>query len=329
MKTLRNVVLGVILCLPILLFCYWMGGRKEPSTTSVAAARTPEAPVTVQMPVATPDPRVEIKPFRWSQLESPDYRTYVKNLRNIGCPEPTLRAIVTADMDAKYWRRGDDLEKKLGQISQGSWVVQLSSFDEAQALKAELQKLPEDESAEIAGLLGLRSVDESGLAAAVAVSQTPGNDNQAAALRTRPGAPAGDSTATVAVSGVSTGGDAADSTATVPTANQSAVPMLKSSLNGFLAQLPAAPKSASMPLVFQSIEQTKAGSSPSAVQAVNDLRQSFIDTVSSSGQNPSDPAYQQVWQQAQAQNDQMILPDLGYNAYMDYYVAQYQNSLGQ
>jgi hypothetical protein len=34
----------------------------------------------------------------WRQVETPDYRTYVQNLRAIGCPEQTIRDIVSADV---------------------------------------------------------------------------------------------------------------------------------------------------------------------------------------------------------------------------------------
>jgi hypothetical protein len=34
----------------------------------------------------------------WNQVEAPDYPTYIRNLRAIGVPEPTIRDIVTADV---------------------------------------------------------------------------------------------------------------------------------------------------------------------------------------------------------------------------------------
>ena len=37
--------------------------------------------------------------FRWSQVESEDYRTYITRLRSIGCPEQTIRDIIIADVD--------------------------------------------------------------------------------------------------------------------------------------------------------------------------------------------------------------------------------------
>jgi len=41
----------------------------------------------------------------WSHVESPDYTTYIANLRSIGCPEPTIRDIIIADVNALYARR--------------------------------------------------------------------------------------------------------------------------------------------------------------------------------------------------------------------------------
>src|SRR5882757_2123017 len=43
--------------------------------------------------------------FTWQQLESPDYQAYVTNLRDVGCPEQTIRDIIIADVNAMYTRR--------------------------------------------------------------------------------------------------------------------------------------------------------------------------------------------------------------------------------
>jgi len=40
--------------------------------------------------------------FKWSQIESEDYNVYVNNLRAIGCPEVTIRRIVTAELTENY-----------------------------------------------------------------------------------------------------------------------------------------------------------------------------------------------------------------------------------
>jgi LysM repeat protein len=43
--------------------------------------------------------------FSWQELESSDYRAYVTNLRDIGCPEQTIRDIIIADVNALYARK--------------------------------------------------------------------------------------------------------------------------------------------------------------------------------------------------------------------------------
>lgn len=51
---------------------------------------------------ADPAPRsqtVSTNTFQWRQLESEDYRTYIRRLRNIGCPEQTIRDIIIADLE--------------------------------------------------------------------------------------------------------------------------------------------------------------------------------------------------------------------------------------
>jgi hypothetical protein len=49
--------------------------------------------------------------FRWSQLESTnDYRAYIANLRAVGCPETTLRAIVMAETEAAFSLKRQQLD---------------------------------------------------------------------------------------------------------------------------------------------------------------------------------------------------------------------------
>lgn len=43
--------------------------------------------------------------FSWREIESSDYPTYIANLRNIGCPEQTIRDIIIADVNNLYARR--------------------------------------------------------------------------------------------------------------------------------------------------------------------------------------------------------------------------------
>jgi LysM repeat protein len=43
--------------------------------------------------------------FSWQEIESQDYPTYIANLRQIGCPEQTIRDIIIADVNGLYARR--------------------------------------------------------------------------------------------------------------------------------------------------------------------------------------------------------------------------------
>src|SRR5579859_490119 len=95
----------------------------QPSTVE------PSVAIATQSPPRTPaQPAPET--FHWGQLESSDYKTYISNLRAIGCPEQTIRDIITADVDNLYSRKFKGL--------QGS----------------ERQKLRREENAVIVSLLG-------------------------------------------------------------------------------------------------------------------------------------------------------------------------------
>jgi hypothetical protein len=52
-----------------------------------------------------PKPIVRRLLFTWGEVESPDYATYVSNLRGIRCPEQTIRDIIIADVNSLYARR--------------------------------------------------------------------------------------------------------------------------------------------------------------------------------------------------------------------------------
>ena len=43
--------------------------------------------------------------FSWQEVESADYPTYIANLRDISCPEQTIRDIIIADVNALFSRR--------------------------------------------------------------------------------------------------------------------------------------------------------------------------------------------------------------------------------
>lgn len=68
--------------------------------------------VNAKTPAAAPQP-TKAAPFRWQQLDAQDFPTFVKNLRAIGCPEPTVRDIVEGELREIY-------AQKIQQVAVGS-----------------------------------------------------------------------------------------------------------------------------------------------------------------------------------------------------------------
>lgn len=327
MKTPFKISLLLNLGLSGALIFFWADRQKIVSESQIPVLPT-TSPMSVAVPTPPPAivaaPRVEPTPFDWSQLMSPDYHTYVQNLRRIGCPGPTLRAIVTADVDAEYRQRSEALEKKLDDLNHGSWTVQLDSYHDQEALKFELQKLPAEESAEIDSYLGLKPAAAEAFQPTASASQPSSGDNGSSGNQIQTQVAASNSAiASSAGSDPTLNSESGSTSSATDTSGQMA---LASQTSGGY-QLPPTPKSATLPLVFQPVDPAAANLNASQQQAVNDLRQQFINDVSNSSQNLADPAYQQTWQQAQSQNDAMTVVQLGYNAYMQYWLAQYQNSL--
>jgi hypothetical protein len=102
-------------------------------------------------------PRPATDTIRWSQLYAKDYHVYVKNLRAMGCPEATVRAIVTADFQAAFSVQVKKIESELMELRSGSWQSQIAGTTAEANLRAELAQVPDEEAAEINDMLGLKS----------------------------------------------------------------------------------------------------------------------------------------------------------------------------
>ncbi len=110
---------------------------------------------------------VRRQPFAWKQLESPDYAVYIANLRDIGCPEETIRDIVIADVDALYARRrATELV-----TSEQQWWRSEPDPEVVRLAAAKVQALEEERRALLSKLLGV-TWDSSGIASAPQPSET-------------------------------------------------------------------------------------------------------------------------------------------------------------
>ena len=119
MKTMMKFSLGLNLVLAGGLLLLVLAGR-PPGPESPPPAGAEARPPVIEAPVPPAAARPVPAPFRWHQLDSTNYHLYVNNLRAIGCPEPTLRAIVTADVQAVFRKFSQALEQQLGALAEAA-----------------------------------------------------------------------------------------------------------------------------------------------------------------------------------------------------------------
>lgn len=254
--------------------------RPPASPTIAVASANPHRlpPARISTVAATPAaPLAQPEPFHWSQLESPDYNTYVQNLRRIGCPEATLQAIVAADVDSVYRERNDDLRQKLADYEQLSWEDRLKAYNAKKAWLAELQNLPAAKKSEIDSLLAApASLAPSSSEAMLAVT-SPGTSSMYAGA------------ASVAL----------------PT---------------FVRRhdTPPAPE---LPLVYHDVDLSALNFNDQQIQAVNELRQAFLEEIGGPNQDPADPEYLQRWLKAQTDVDNLAKGMLGIMPWQTYQIA--------
>ncbi|RME96590.1 MAG: hypothetical protein D6766_00250 [Verrucomicrobia bacterium] len=96
------VLLAVSATANVVLATLWLLAR-PPRPMQVTWVRPPTV-TNVHVAVRT-NIVVQARPLRWSDLESTNYLRYIQNLRSIGCPEATIRDIITAEVDALFARR--------------------------------------------------------------------------------------------------------------------------------------------------------------------------------------------------------------------------------
>ena len=98
----KNFLLGsLLLNVALAVALIWPRHKEQPLPQTVAyeAESVSEArPIERKAPpLVTPS-----KGFHWSQVESSDFRQYMANLREIGCPEETIRDLVLAEVNKLY-----------------------------------------------------------------------------------------------------------------------------------------------------------------------------------------------------------------------------------
>lgn len=186
MKMLLRISVCLNLALTAGLVLVLLKGPKRvaPPAPPAVVNTSPGPMVMAQTPTPAASPAGPA-PFRWRQLEARDYHVFVKNLRDIGCPEATVRAIVTADVYAVYENRIRALEKRIAELNAGSWTNWLAGAGTETELKSELEQIPDGEAAEINELLGVKGAPAQD-SVAVASATASANASAKAAARSQP-----------------------------------------------------------------------------------------------------------------------------------------------
>jgi hypothetical protein len=142
---IASLLLNVLLIALVL----WLVDSSQPAASPPAQIRVQITNSWQEVPFArpgTPPPELAtttFKRFNWSQVESTDYGTYVANLRSIGCPEQTIRDILTADIDTTYLPRREQIERSMS-----------GSLAARQQGSAQLAQLRSEEAWVLSTLLG-------------------------------------------------------------------------------------------------------------------------------------------------------------------------------
>jgi LysM repeat protein len=142
----RTVLILSLAANLVLVFAWLLSARKATQRTEAALA------------LAGQNPSVQVKTnvvirrqfFTWQEVESEDYRAYIKNLREIGCPEQTIRDIIIADVNALYARK-----RSLEVLSPAQqWWKTEPDPDVVRAAAAKIRALESERRALLASLLG-------------------------------------------------------------------------------------------------------------------------------------------------------------------------------
>ena len=293
-----KAMLKISILLNFLLLCGLLlllaAGRRAPSEAA-PPEQFDEAPSAVEaaVPATSSIPaKGDERPFNWSQVESSDYNAYIANMRSIGCPEQTIRDIVTADVDSLYASRRQPLEHKMA----------ASSFAGRLTVEGELRELRDEEAAAVSALLVNPPAATNTTSEATPGISPFGSVRQdlAAAI---PHPQASRNLDPSARELVRTASDAAAG----------------SPLSRSVRQEP--PATISLPLVLQDVDPPVLKLNSQQAQFVNNLRQKFIEEVGGPDQDPNDPAYSQCWQASQPQADLDLRGMIGIRAWEAYQIA--------
>lgn len=161
------LVVSMILNLGLLLGIGYILSRPA-SPTDSQTAQEPASPAKtekVQAPLNSglPSPEKAI-PKIWNLLEADDYPTFIANLRKIGCPDETIRLLVSAEINEKYNQQMQDMMRS-GDDEFKFWATGMNPFGGSFGSKMSdimaLERARQDEVKAALGEMGVPSNSES------------------------------------------------------------------------------------------------------------------------------------------------------------------------
>ncbi|MBT5708698.1 MAG: hypothetical protein HOI66_20470 [Verrucomicrobia bacterium] len=92
--------------------------------------------------------------FTWESVESGDYLTYIENLRSIGCPEDTIRDIISADVNKLYNQRWKEIKQASGNDKFEYWKSSAMFGGMSSELRKQFKEHDDERRQTLQSLLG-------------------------------------------------------------------------------------------------------------------------------------------------------------------------------
>ncbi len=249
--------------------------RPEPTTLHLPAQRSVNAVAKIKPETTkTAATQEQARPFHWRQLEAPDFPTYVKNLRAIGCPEATIRDIIQCELNEVYAAKRQEIEREIATAPPQS----------RPPLKERLQHLNTEETAMFSASLSSSPATYAAATQSSPSAQTPTGAPSSTNVQTSTGTQGAGFTPT----GASAASVQSASTLT-PTAFLAGNDPNRVTPAGTLTPTPTDPSL-----------------NPAATAIISQMRTDFASAMQDVTADPSSPVYRERWLSAQRASDEQF-----------------------
>jgi hypothetical protein len=159
MNARRLLLVSTAINLCLLVAVVWLAKREPRASNSKAEPLARPAAVVAPASAPAPEPAsaVPAKPaqsFDWRLVESEDYKKYIANLRAIGCPEETIRDIISADVKKLFDSRKRSLSASTNKFEYWKTGTFFSGMINEEKIK-QSQELAKEKRALLKELLGV------------------------------------------------------------------------------------------------------------------------------------------------------------------------------